>query len=98
MFTPKVGFFPPFGVNTANNLKQLKYGTLVVGENPNIVFFPIPELGINLGFGNVAYSLDHQTKTGVFNLGSNNNITFGLNYYWQVFTSENQKAASRLPH
>jgi len=30
----------------------------------------------------VAYSLDYKTKDHSLNAGLNNDITFGLNYYW----------------
>ena len=82
MVTDKVGFFPEFGLSSVNNLTYFKYGTLTLGGSPNIVFFPTPKIGVNLGFGKVAYSFDYQAKTSIFNLGLNNNIAFGLNYYW----------------
>jgi hypothetical protein len=82
MFTDKFGFFPQFGVTTSNNLKDFNTGTLSIGGNPNFVFFPTKHLGINLGFGNLAYNMDYKTKDKNFNLGLNTNIGFGLNYYW----------------
>ncbi|CAN5245546.1 hypothetical protein BH09BAC6_BH09BAC6_18880 [soil metagenome] len=82
MITDKVGFFPEFGLSSINNLTYFKYGTLTLGGSPNIVFFPTPKIGVNLGFGKIAYSFDYQAKTSIFNLGLNNNIAFGLNYYW----------------
>jgi hypothetical protein len=82
MITDKFGFFPQMGITSLNNTIYLKYGTLNIGVIPNFVFFPTPKLGVNLGFGNIGYSLDYQTKNHTVNLGLNNNITFGLNYYW----------------
>jgi len=82
MFTDKIGFFPQFGVTTSNDLNDFNSGTLSIGGNPNIVFFPTKHLGINLGFGNLAYNMDYKTKNKSFNLGLNTNIGFGLNYYW----------------
>ena len=54
MITDKIGFFPQFGITTSNNLNDFNSGTLSIGGNPNIVFFPTKHLGINLGFGNLA--------------------------------------------
>jgi len=82
MITDKFGFFPQMGISSLNNTTYFKYGTLNIGAMPNFVFFPAPQLGVNLGFGNIGYSLDYQTKNHNFNLGLNNNISFGLNYYW----------------
>ncbi|MDB4902280.1 MAG: hypothetical protein JWQ63_1561 [Mucilaginibacter sp.] len=82
MITDKFGFFPQMGISSLNNTTYLKYGSLNIGAIPNFVFFPAPQLGVNLGFGNIGYSLDYQTKNHTFNLGLNNNISFGLNYYW----------------
>lgn len=82
MFTDKIGFFPQFGITTTNDLNDFNSGNLAIGGNPNIVFFPTKHLGINLGFGNLAYTRDYKSKTSDFNLGLNTNIGFGLNYYW----------------
>ena len=82
MFNDKIGFFPQFGITTSNNLNNFNDGTLSIGGNPNIVFFATKHLGINLGFGNLGYNLNYQTKTYNFNANLNENITFGLNYYW----------------
>lgn len=82
MITNKVGIFPQFGIGTLNNTKHFDYGTLTVAASPNIVFFPTPNLGINLGFGKAVYNMDYQTKESTFNAGLNNNFSFGVNYYW----------------
>jgi len=82
MITDKFGFFPEFGISTLNNTTYFKYGTFSLGGTPNFVFFPTPKLGVNLGFGGVAYNLDYQTKDSTFHLGLNDNISFGLNYFW----------------
>lgn len=82
MITDKFGFFPELGISTLNNTTYFKYGTLSIGSTPNFVFFPTPKLGVNLGFGGLAYNLDYQTKDSTFHLGLNDNISFGLNYYW----------------
>jgi len=82
MISDKFGFFPEFGISTLNNTTYFKYGTFSVGATPNFVFFPTPKLGVNLGFGGVSYNLDYQTKDGTFHLGLNDNISFGLNYFW----------------
>jgi hypothetical protein len=82
MITEKFGFFPQFGVSTQNNSVYFGNGTLAIGATPNFVFFPTPKLGVNLGFGDVGYTLDYKTKDHTINAGLNNNITFGLNYFW----------------
>ncbi len=82
MITDKFGFFPELGISTLNNTTYFKYGTFSVGSTPNFVFFPTPKLGVNLGFGGVSYNLDYQTKNSTFHLGLNDNISFGLNYFW----------------
>jgi hypothetical protein len=82
MISDKFGFFPEFGISTLNNTTYFKYGTFSLGGTPNFVFFPTPKLGVNLGFGGVSYNLDYQTKDSTFHLGLNDNISFGLNYFW----------------
>lgn len=83
MLGSRFGVFPQFGIGTSNNATQPRYGTFSAGGSPNLVFFPTPKLGVNMGFGRVAYNLDYQTKENTFNLNFNNNLTFGLNYYWE---------------
>jgi len=39
-------------------------------------------LGISMGFGNINYSYGYQSKGSSFNVGVNNNFTFGVNYFW----------------
>ena len=82
MLTDKVAIVPQFGISTAHNLQSFGNGSLVAGVNPYLMFFPTEKLGINFGFGNLAYYFDYKTKGSSFNLGVNNNFTFGLNYYW----------------
>ena len=82
MITDKFGFFPQMSISSLSNIVYLRYGSLNIGATPNFVFFPTPKFGVNLGFGNIGYSLDYQTKDHTINIGLNNNITFGLNYYW----------------
>ncbi|MCR8557077.1 hypothetical protein KXD93_05465 [Mucilaginibacter sp. BJC16-A38] len=82
MISDKFGFFPELGISTLNNTTYFKYGTFSIGTTPNFVFFPTQKLGVNLGFGGLAYNLDYQTKDSTFHLGLNDNISFGLNYYW----------------
>src|ERR1700743_3283059 len=74
MFTDKIGFFPQFGITTSNDLKDFNTGTLAIGGNPNIVFFPTKHLGVNLGFGNIAYTHAYKGGANNFNLGLNTNI------------------------
>ena len=82
MISDKFGFFPEFGVSTVNNTTYFSYGTFSLGATPNLVFFPTTKLGVNLGFGGAAYNLDYKTKDATFHLGLNDNISFGLNYFW----------------
>ena len=82
MLNDRIGIFPQFGATTAHDVSNFKSGSLAIGGNPNIVFFATPKLAVNLGFGNVAYTHDYQTKSNSFNFGLNTNIGFGLNYYW----------------
>jgi hypothetical protein len=82
MINDKFGFYPQVGVGTQNNTGDLNSGTLNIAATPNFVFFPTPKLGVTLGFGVIGYSLDYKTKDNTFNIGLNNNIYFGLNYYW----------------
>jgi len=82
MLTDKIGIFPQFGLSTQNDLKNFSNGELTLLATPNIVFFATPKLGINLGFGNVKYATDYHFKDSFVNIGFNNAISFGLNYYW----------------
>jgi len=82
MISEKFGFFPEFGVSTLNNTTYFNFGTFSLGATPNFVFFPSQKLGVNLGFGGLAYNLDYHTKYSTFHAGLNDNISFGLNYFW----------------
>jgi hypothetical protein len=82
MLTEKFGFYPQFGISTQNNSVYFSNGSLNVGATPNFVYFPTPKIGVNLGFGDVGYSLDYKTKDHTVNANLNNNIVFGVNYYW----------------
>ncbi len=82
MLNDKIGVFPQFGIATAHDANKFKSGSLNIGGNPNIVFFATPKLAVNLGFGNLQYIHDYQTKSNSFNIGLNTNISFGVNYYW----------------
>jgi len=82
MLTDRIGIFPQFGVTTVHDANDFKSGSLNIGGNPNIVFFATKKLAVNLGFGNLQYGHDYQTKSNSFNVGLNTNISFGVNYYW----------------
>ncbi len=82
MITEKFGFFPQIGFTTLNNTANLNNGTFAIGASPNFVFFPTKKLGVTLGFGNIGYSLDYQTKNHTITAGLDNNLFLGLNYYW----------------
>lgn len=81
MLTDKIGVFPQFGISSQNNIKDFKNGEITVLATPNIVFFATPKLGINLGFGNAKYATDYHFNNSYVNVGFNNTISFGLNYY-----------------
>jgi hypothetical protein len=82
MISDKFGFFPQVGFTTLNNTSNLNVGTFAIGASPNLVFFPSKKVGVTLGFGNIGYSLDYQTKNHTVTAALNNNLYFGLNYYW----------------
>ena len=82
MLTDKIGIYPQFGISSQNNIKDFSNGEITLLASPNIVFFPTPKLGINMGFGNVKYATDYHFKSNVVNVGLNDAIFFGLDYYW----------------
>jgi hypothetical protein len=81
MITDRIGIFPQFGVSTQNDLKDFGNGEISILASPNIVFFATPKLGINMGFGNIRYATDYHLNNSFVNVGLNNAISFGLNYY-----------------
>lgn len=86
MFNQSVGLYPEFaadylaGVNSNNHSNSFE--TMI---RPNLVFFPIKKLGLNLGFSGIAYTHHKQTdgaKTNSFGVYANgNNLVVGLSYY-----------------
>jgi hypothetical protein len=82
MLTDKIGIFPQFGISSQNDLKNFSNGEITLLASPNIVFFATPKLGINMGFGNIKYATDYHFNNSYVNVGFNNAISFGLNYYW----------------
>lgn len=82
MITDKIGIFPQFGLSSENDVKNFSNGELTLAASPNIVFFASHKLGINLGFGNITYATDYHFNSTYVNVGLNNSISFGLNYYW----------------
>ncbi|MDB5152176.1 MAG: hypothetical protein JWR54_927 [Mucilaginibacter sp.] len=82
MLTDKIGIFPQFGLSSQNDLKDFSNGEITLLASPNIVFFATPKLGVNMGFGNVKYATDYHFNNSYVNVGFNNAISFGLNYYW----------------
>ncbi|HEK21294.1 hypothetical protein [Mucilaginibacter sp.] len=83
MFNDKVGIFPQFGVSTSHILNDFSNGGLTIGGTPNVVFFPTPKLGVNMGFGNASYYYNYRSGNTVVNLSVSNSFNFGLNYYWR---------------
>jgi hypothetical protein len=82
MVTDRIGIFPQFGISSQNDLKNFSNGEITVLGSPNIVFFVTPKLGLNMGFGNIKYATDYHFNNSYVNIGFNNAISFGLNYYW----------------
>jgi hypothetical protein len=82
MLTDKIGIFPQFGISSQNDLKNFSNGEITLLASPNIVFFATPKLGINMGFGNIKYATDYHFNNSYVNVGFNNAVSFGLNYYW----------------
>lgn len=82
MISDKIGIFPQLGLSSENDVKNFSNGELTLALSPNIVFFATHKLGVNLGFGNITYATDYHFKSTYLNAGLNNNISFGLNYYW----------------
>jgi hypothetical protein len=81
MLTDKIGIFPQFGISTQNDIKNFSNGEITLLGSPNIVFFATSKLGINMGFGNLKYATDYHFNNSYVNIGFNNAISFGLNYY-----------------
>lgn len=74
MFNSQVGFFPQVGVDYASGLKHNSSNYIDAQAIPNLVFFPLPKIGVSLGLGNIGYL--HQKNAD----GSNSNtIGFGIN-------------------
>jgi hypothetical protein len=82
MLTDRIGIFPQFGISSQNDLKNFGNGEITVLGSPNIVFFVTPKLGLDMGFGNIKYATDYHLHNSYVNVGFNNAISFGLNYYW----------------
>ena len=82
MLTDRIGIFPQFSLSSENNIKDFGNGELTLAASPNIVFFATKKLGVNLGFGNITYATDYHFNHSYFNMGFNNSIAFGLNYYF----------------
>ncbi|MFD0794449.1 hypothetical protein ACFQZX_12550 [Mucilaginibacter litoreus] len=82
MLSEKVGIFPQFGISSSHILNDFTNGGLTIGGSPNVVFFPTPKLGINMGFGNASYYYNYRSGNTIVNLSLSNSFNFGLNYYW----------------
>jgi hypothetical protein len=81
MLTDRIGIFPQFGISTQNDIKNFNNGEITLLGSPNIVFFATSKLGINMGFGDLKYATDYHFNNSYVNIGFNNAVSFGLNYY-----------------
>ncbi|GGG99621.1 outer membrane beta-barrel protein [Mucilaginibacter phyllosphaerae] len=82
MINDKFGIYPQMGLSTTHNADNLNNGHLSAFAGPNVVFFPSPKVGLNMGFGNLSYQYSYLTKGSYFNASLNNNFNFGVNYYF----------------
>jgi hypothetical protein len=82
MFTDKIGIFPQFGISSQNDLKNFSNGEITLLASPNLIFFVTQKLGMQVGFGNITLASDYKFKNSYANIGLNNALLFGLNYYW----------------
>lgn len=82
MVTDKVGFYPQMGVSTSHIANDFTNGHFAAYAGPNVVFFPTPKVGLNMGYGNFSYQYNYLSHGSFFNASLNNNFNFGINYYF----------------
>jgi hypothetical protein len=82
MVNDKIGFYPQFGVSTSHIANDFTNGHFSAYAGPNVVFFPTPKIGLNMGFGNAGYQYNYLSHGSVLSLSLNNSFNFGVNYYF----------------
>jgi hypothetical protein len=82
MFTDKFGIYPQMGVSTSHLTSNFSNGHLSAYAGPNVVFFPTPKIGLNMGFGDISYQYNYLSHGSLINASLNNNFNFGVNYYF----------------
>ena len=82
MITDKFGIYPQMGVSSTHNANDFNDGHFAAFAGPNVVFFPSPKIGLNMGFGNLSYQYNYLSHGSFLNASLNNNFTFGVNYYF----------------
>jgi hypothetical protein len=82
MLTDKFGIYPQMGISTSHIANNFTDGNLSVYGGPNVVLFPTPKVGLNMGFGNASYHYNYLSHGSFFNLSLNNSFNFGINYYF----------------
>ena len=82
MLTDKFGIYPQMGISTSHIANDFTNGHLAAYAGPNVVFFPTPKVGLNMGFGNISYQYNYLSHGSFVNASLNNNFNFGINYYF----------------
>ena len=82
MFNDKFGIYPQIGVSSSHIANNFTNGHFAAFAGPNVVFFPSPKVGLNMGFGNLSYQYNYLSHGSFINASLNNNFNFGVNYYF----------------
>ena len=82
MLTDKFGIYPQMGISTSHIANDFTNGHFAAYAGPNVVFFPTPKVGLNMGFGNISYQYNYLSHGSFVNASLNNNFNFGINYYF----------------
>ncbi|RYU91556.1 hypothetical protein EWM62_06345 [Mucilaginibacter terrigena] len=82
MITEKFGIYPQMGISSSHIANNFTDGHFAAYAGPNVVFFPTPKVGLNMGFGNVSYQYNYLSHGSFLNASLNNNFNFGINYYF----------------
>jgi hypothetical protein len=82
MFNDKFGIYPQMGISSSHLANSFSNGHFAAFAGPNVVFFPSPKVGLNMGFGNLSYQYNYKSRGSFVNASLNNNFNFGVNYYF----------------
>ncbi|MBB5394859.1 hypothetical protein [Mucilaginibacter sp. AK015] len=82
MLTDKFGIYPQAGISSSHIANNFTDGHFAAFAGPNVVFFPTPKVGLNMGFGNISYQYNYLSHGSFVNASLNDNFVFGINYYW----------------